>query len=74
MAKGPFKMKGPSLYNSPMKDDKKTKEPPVAHSDTTTAGNPLTPQMIDFLNRQGFSKGEVNALHKAHEKKLNKKP
>jgi hypothetical protein len=69
-----YKMNGFSGFgNSPMKQDETTKEPPVAHSDTTTVGNPITPSMIDFLGRQGLSKIEINALHKAHEKKLKKK-
>ena len=74
-----FKMKGSPMHRnygigSPLaKDKKKTIEPPVTHSDTTTAGNPVNPAMIDFLGRQGLSKKEINALHKAHEKKLNKK-
>ena len=39
----------------------------LSHSDTTTAGNPVTPQMIDHLRGQGFTKKEVNVLHKHNE-------
>lgn len=67
----PFKMKGMSFQGSPMKQD--IKELPLTHSDTTTTGNPVNPSMISFLGRQGLTKGEINALHKAHERKLKKK-
>jgi len=77
--KTPYKMKGSPMQRnfgvSPLNQNKKknTIDPPVTHSDTTTTGNPVDPAMIDFLGRQGFSKKEVNALHKAHEKKLKTK-
>jgi len=48
-------------------------ELPLTHSDTTTTGNPVNPSMISFLGRQGLTKAEINALHKAHERKLKKK-
>jgi hypothetical protein len=81
----PYKMKGSPMarnfgVGSPLHDHKKDKDGnvikhpklPVSHSDTTTEGNPLTPSMIDFLGRQGFTKAEINTLHKAHERKLKK--
>ena len=56
---------------SPIKDDgdekKKVIEPPLTHEDTTTAGNPVNPAMIGFLGSQGFSKEEINVLHKHNE-------
>ena len=39
----------------------------LSHSDTTTAGNPVTPGMIDLLSRQGMTKEEINVLHKHNE-------
>ena len=39
---GPFKMKGPSLYNSPMKQDKITKKVPKRPGLNTSKGNTKT--------------------------------
>jgi len=71
-----FPFKGSPLQDNEKDEDGnviKHPELPLTHSDTTTTGNPVDPSMISFLGRQGLSKKEINALHKAHERKLKKK-
>jgi hypothetical protein len=57
-------------FKSPIKNED---DLPKTHSDTTTAGNPIDPAMIDWLSRQGFSEKDIDKLHKGHEEKLKKK-